>query len=55
MTDTDDGGKDYIAHNSLLTLLGGRGNVRGVEALLEVSVADALARDVTRRGVTRGR
>ena len=40
---------------SLLTLLGGRGNVRGVEALLEVSVADALARDVTRRGVTRGR
>ena len=34
--------------------MGGCGNVRGVEALLEVSVADALARDVTSRGVTRG-
>ena len=51
MTDTNDGGKDYIA----LTLLGGRGNVRGVEALLEVSVSDALTREVTRRGETRGR
>ena len=44
-----------IRRRGKLTLLGGRGNVCSVETLLEVSVADALARDVTSRGVTRGR
>ena len=38
-----------------LTLLGGRGNVCGVEALLKVSVSNALAGDVTSRGMTRFR
>ena len=38
----------------VVTLSGRGGDVAGVEPLVEVRVADALARDVTSRGVTRG-